>query len=291
LSSAPEIQPVIFSGTKVCMNNNLTEKYAHIINRCFINAPFAQLRQGLLSLFIKHRLHPEIGLEGDCLWTTDREEFQAMADALRSHGLRCTLHAPFFDLAPGGLDPKVRDITREKLRRAFQLIDVFLPRSIVCHIGYEENKHSYKFEQWLGFSRETWTEMLEIARRNDTPVMFENTYETGPRVHQALFKQLRSPGLGFCLDVGHLTAYAGTTWQSWLDVLLPLLKQVHLHDNKGGRDEHIAIGLGVFNFREFFDFLRQRRISPLITLEPHSEKDLWLSLQYIEEMKLLQGLD
>lgn len=273
------------------MDNNPTEKYTRIINRCFINAPFEQLRQGLLSLFIAHRLRPEISLEGDCLWTAKRKDFQAVADALRDNGLPCTLHAPFFDLAPGGLDPKIREISREKLRRAFELIDLFRPRSIVCHLCYEENKHSYKFEEWLRFSRETWTELLQIARRSKTPVMFENTYETGPHVHQALMEQLPAPGPGFCLDVGHLAAYAGSTWQSWLDVLLPRLQQVHLHDNKGGRDEHIAVGLGVFNFGEFFDFLRQQRISPLITLEPHSEKDLWLSLQNIEEMKLFQGLD
>ena len=272
------------------MSNDQTE-FSPIISRCFINAPFEQLRQGLLSLFLRHRLRPEIGLEGDCLWTAGREEFQAVADSLQRQGLQCTLHAPFFDLAPGGLDPKIREISREKLRRAFQLIGVFHPRSIVCHIGYEENKHSYKYKEWLRISVETWTELLEIARQDDTPVMFENTYETAPHVHQVLFEQLQSPGLGLCLDVGHLMAYGGSTWQIWLDALLPWLKQVHLHDNKGERDEHIAIGLGLFNFRELFDFLRRRHISPLITLEPHSEKDLWLSLRNIAEMKLFEGLE
>ncbi|MDY0351094.1 MAG: sugar phosphate isomerase/epimerase family protein [Desulfobulbaceae bacterium] len=273
------------------MNDNPAATYARIIDRCFINAPFGLLRQGLLDVFISNRLRPEISLEGDCLWTAGEDEFQAVADSLRTAGLQCTLHAPFFDLAPGGLDPKILAVTREKLRRAFALSAIFQPRSIVCHLGYDDNKHSYKFEEWLRISEETWTGLLELARRSNTPVMFENTYETEPRVHQLLFERLQSSGPGFCLDVGHLTAYAGSSWQTWTDALLPRLRQIHLHDNRGRRDEHIAIGLGIFNFREFFDFLRSQRISPLITLEPHSESDLWLSLRNIEELKLFEGLE
>lgn len=272
------------------MNNDRIDDFSPIISRCFINAPFDRLRKGLLDRFIRHRLRPEIGLEGDCLWTTAREEFQAMADALRDRGLSCTMHAPFFDLAPGGLDPKIRELSREKLRRAFRLTGIFRPQAIVCHLGYEENKHSYNFTEWLRNSCETWTELLAVARRNSTPVMFENTYESTPEIHRMLFEQLHSSDPGFCLDVGHLTAYAGSTWQIWLDALLPWLKQVHLHDNSGGRDEHRAIGTGTFPFQEFFAFLRRRHLSPIITLEPHSEQDLWLSLRNIAEMKLFDGL-
>jgi len=261
-------------------------QYAHIIERCFINAPFEQLDQGMLELFLRHKLRPEIGLEGDCLWTADRKQFQDMAEQLRHSGLDCTLHAPFFDLAPGGLDQRILAISREKLRRAFELISIFQPRSIVCHIGYEENKHSYKLREWIRTSVATWQELIALAGETDTPVMFENTYEALPDVHLALFEQLNAPNLGFCLDVGHLTAYAGSTWQIWLNRLLPWLKQLHLHDNRGDRDDHIAIGSGCINFTELFDFLRQQRLSPLITLEPHSEADLWLSLRNLAEMHL-----
>lgn len=273
------------------MNNGRTDDFSPITSRCFVNAPYDRLRQGLLDQFIRHRLRPEIGLEGNCLWTTERQEFEALAAVLREQGLSCTLHAPFFDLAPGGLDLKIREASRQKLRRAFQLAGIFRPRAIVCHLGYEEYKHSYKFREWLTISTETWIEMLDIARGHAAPVMFENTYESKPDVHRMLFEQLQAFDPGFCLDVGHLTAYAGSTWETWLDALLPWLGQVHLHDNSGGRDEHRAVGTGVFPFQDFFAFLRQQRLSPLITLEPHSEPDLWLTLRNIAEMRLFEGLE
>lgn len=261
-------------------------RYATITDRCFINAPFTRLQQGLLPLFLSHRLRPEIGLEGDCLWTTDRAEFQAVADQLQAHQLPCTLHAPFTDLAPGGAEPRIRELTREKLRRAFALAYVFRPRAIICHLGYDDHKHSYKFEEWLQHSLATWNELLDLAATTNTPVMFENTYETTPAIHHTLFTALAGRNLGFCLDVGHLTAYARSTWQVFLATLLPWLRHLHLHDNHGERDEHIAVGQGCFPFRELFAFLREQGQNPLITLEPHSKEDLWQSLRAIAEMGL-----
>ncbi len=260
--------------------------YRDITDRCFINAPFDQLRDDLLDLFLENRFRPEIGLEGDCLWNRSREEFRAMAQTLREHELACTLHAPFFDLAPGGIDPVILKVTRDKLRRAFELIEVFQPRSIVCHLGYDENKHAHNLDRWLETAVTTWRELLAIAAATGTPVMFENTYETGPEIHALLFERLNAPGLGFCLDMGHLSAYAGTGWHPWLDRLLPRLGQLHLHDNRGTGDDHIAIGAGCIDFCSLFDFLDRNNKTPLITLEPHSKEDLWLSLKNLTRMNL-----
>jgi sugar phosphate isomerase/epimerase len=268
---------------------DVSTPFAAITGQCFINAPFEQLRQGLLSLFLAHRLRPEIGLEGDCLWTADRAEFEAVADQLRRHDLPCTLHAPFSDLAPGAADRRIREVSRDKLRRAFELASMFKPRAIVCHLGYDHHKHSYKFNDWLCHSLDTWNELLDLAEKSSTPVMLENTYEKTPAIHHALLTKLAGRDIGFCLDVGHLTAYAHSTWQAFLDVLLPWLRHLHLHDNSGERDEHIAIGRGCFPFRELFAFLRQRQLHPLITLEPHSEEDLWQSLRAIEAMNLFSA--
>jgi len=265
------------------MNIPEPQRYSFITGRCFINAPFENLRNGMLELFLQNRLQPEIGLEGNCLWEVPDDEFRYTADVLKENGLACTLHAPFSDLAPGSLDTKIREITRKKLRRAFELIPVFQPRSIVCHLGYDEDKHSYKPEQWFKHAGETWQELLKIAEQNKTCVMFENTYETTPDIHYRLFTEINSRYLRLCLDTGHLMAYAGTSWQLWLDKLLPWLGQLHLHDNAGRRDEHLAIGSGRFDFQELFHFLNSKNLSPLVTLEPHTEEDLWLSLEYIEK--------
>lgn len=262
------------------------KKYSSITSRCFINAPLERLQKDLLDVFTNHHFQPEIGLEGNCLWEQDTEDFTAIAKTLQKHNLNCTLHAPFHDLAPGGFDTRIVELSREKLGRAFALLEIFKPQSIVCHLGFEDNKHGSNIERWLETSVATWTELINTAEAAGTKVMFENTYETNPLVHRQFLSALDTNAMGFCLDTGHLMAFAQSEMEPWLDELGPWIGQLHLHDNDGKGDDHIGVGEGIFDFPKLFQHLKNKQLSPLITLEPHSEKDLWLSLENITRMNL-----
>jgi len=261
-----------------------------ITQRCFVNAPWQTLKKEYLDFFIEHRIQPEIGLEGTCLYDEDPNEFRRIAEILQKHKLDCTLHAPFFDLAPGALDPYILAASREKLRRAFRLLEVFRPRSIVCHLQFEENKQGYKSGEWTTTALATWQEVLQTATKHNVPIMLENTYEKSPATHKAILTQLNSPYAGFCLDVGHLLSFSHSSWQEWLPTLSPWLGQLHLHDNHGERDQHLAPGRGKFDFLGLFQFLRHHDLHPLITLEPHSREDLWQAFAYLEETELFTGI-
>jgi sugar phosphate isomerase/epimerase len=236
----------------------------------------------------QYRINPEIGLEGDVLYTFTRRDFQNIAAFLLQENLRCTLHAPFQDMLPGAGDKYVLEATRRKLRRCFDLIEILKPCTIVCHLGYQDHVHSYIFDGWLANSLETWKNLLDVAENRETLVMFENTYETGPGIHKMILEALDSPSARFCLDVGHLLAFAKKPWQEWLANLAGWLGQLHLHDNHGLKDDHLPIGMGNFDFTGLFSSLKKRGITPLITLEPRSERDLWHSLNALDRLTLFE---
>ncbi len=268
----------------------MNKNYAAITDKCFINAPFDRLQNDLLPFFVENKLQPEIGLEGQCLWECSKNDFETIAKIFQQQGLACTLHAPFHDLAPGGFEDKIVAMSREKLKRAFALVSVFHPKSIVCHLGYEAKKHDSGFDRWLATSLTTWKPLIQLAESEGTVVMFENTYESDPVAHKRLFTELHAENVGFCLDTGHLLAFAGTGYQPWLAELSPWLGQLHLHDNDGTTDAHKALGKGIFNFFHLFKALKKRQPAPLLTLEPHSEEDLQLSLEYLYATGLLELL-
>ena len=260
-----------------------TRDFSHLTGRCFVNAPFLLLRENL-DRFIEYRIQPEIGLEGDVLYRLQHPDFRAVARRLQDAGLDCTLHAPFYELSPWAIDPNIRRVSREKLLLAFELIEIFRPKSIVCHLGFEENKHGYKEDEWFGYSLETWGELLEIAERGQTLLMLENTYERGPKQHKKMLKALNSTHARFCLDVGHVLAFAKGKWQDWLPEMSEWLGQLHLHDNHGGIDEHLAVGQGVFDFAGLFAFLGEHKLRPLVTLEPHQKEGLPISLAALDKL-------
>jgi sugar phosphate isomerase/epimerase len=85
-------------------------------------------------------------------------------------------------------------------------------------------------------------------------------------------------------------AFAESSWQEWLPEMLPWLGQMHLHDNHGERDEHLAPGRGIFDFSGLFRYLKQKGCHPILTFEPHSEEDLRQTFDYLEATRLLENI-
>ena len=115
--------------------------------------------------------------------------------------------------------------------------------------------------------------------------MLENVYEHSPEDILILFENLEKQNVGFCLDTGHQSAFSRTSLTAWLDSLGQYLGQLHLHDNNGKFDDHLAMGKGKINFEAFFKALKAIKIAPpVITLEPHEDGALWPSLEFLEKV-------
>ena len=127
--------------------------------------------------------------------------------------------------------------------------------------------------------------LTERLAEMGTRLMLENVYEKDPDDIGVLLKRLKDQNVGFCLDSGHLVAFGKANLKVWLESLGPYIEQVHLHDNHGSNDEHLAIGLGTIDFDLLFSYLKSNRNSPpVVTLEPHREEDLWPSLKNLAKI-------
>ena len=63
---------------------------------------------------------------------------------------------------------------------------------------------------------------------------------------------------------------------------------LHLHDNRGEKDSHLAIGKGSADFAGLFQLVGENGLRPTITLEPHEEETLWQSLASEDFKKFIQ---
>ncbi len=115
--------------------------------------------------------------------------------------------------------------------------------------------------------------------------MLENVYEHRPDEILELFERLHTQNVGLCLDCGHLTAFGRAPLEEWLDVLGPFIGQLHLHDNGGKKDDHLAMGRGLIDFRPLFAYLQTHPIRPpVVTMEVHRYDDIWASLEFLERL-------
>jgi sugar phosphate isomerase/epimerase len=257
---------------------------AALISRVQVNIPFSFLGKGYLELFLDRGLNPEIGLDAYSLSHFQRRDFVRMARAFIKARRRLTLHAPFQDLLPGALDELILATTRRRLHQAFRLLPVFKPVTIVCHLGYDSKFYQWTRKDWLERSAATWKEFAALAATHGVTVMVENVYETDPDLFVELLALVNSANFRICLDVGHLQAFGGGDFEGWLNALWPHVGQLHLHDNRGDQDTHLALGQGTVPLEFVLLFLAGRDRRPLVTLEPHQEGSLGPSLKYLADI-------
>ncbi len=255
-----------------------------------VHVPFYRLRTDLMAMVLREGINPEIAFSHRDLDRYGPDDFREVADRLAAAGRSVTFHAPFLDLRPGAIEPRIRQVTVDRLRRVFELIPLFLPRAIVCHPSFDEKYYISCEQAWLENSLETWRSLLGYVLGTETIIAMENVYERGPHQILPLLDALDSPHVRFCFDAGHANAFGGAEYTEWLEQLGSRLGEVHVHDNNGVTDEHLPVGEGNFPFREFLAEVRQRNLAPILTVESHSEESLLRMGGNIRGMGLLEFL-
>jgi sugar phosphate isomerase/epimerase len=247
-----------------------------------ISIPFTMLSNAYLKRFLSRRLNPEIGFDAIALDGYSEDYFRKIAAKLHGRGLRITMHTPFMDLSMGSPDPAILNVTRHRLEQFLRLMPLFKPVQVVCHAGYDEKRYGALKESWLTRSLKTWKWFAGNVRSEGAGLMLENVYEQSPQEVMPLLDNLGEHGVGFCLDTGHQAVFGKVPLETWVKSLGVLIGQLHLHDNHGDGDEHLALGKGNIEFKWLLETLAaERQFPPLITLEPHKEEDLWPSLEYL----------
>lgn len=256
-----------------------------ILNKVQVNIPFTLLYESHLSQVLEYGLNPEIGFDADALDRFSFSDLEGVAKQIHERGLCVTLHAPYLDLSPGSLDSAVRALTRHRLQQVCQLVPIFRPKTVVCHTGYDHKRYLGVKETWIQNSIEVWAWLSERIQTEGAVLVLENVFEQSPSEFLEVYEKLKDRHVGFCLDTGHLAVFSLASLSQWLEALGENITQLHLHDNLGNQDDHLALGKGNIEFQRLFKYLRNRRMDPpIITLEPHREEDLWPSLQYLENI-------
>ena len=254
-----------------------------MLTHFFVNVPYDLLVKKYLPLFARQHLNPEIYFSPQILDKWPEDEFKAVAREVEQFDLKTTFHAPFYDLSLGSIEPKVRKATQERLEQTLGLVDFFHPLSIVIHLSYDARIYEEHLEEWLENAVQTLEKLILIAERKKVYLNLENVFETQPDIFLMFLKRLSSNYVGICFDIGHIYAFTHTTLKDW-EVIFPFIKQLHLHDNHGHKDEHLGLGRGNIDFLSLFSLLKKYKLYPVLTLEPHTEEAFWHSLDYLDKL-------
>lgn len=195
---------------------------------------------------------------------------------LSSFSLNYTVHGLMSDLNIASIHPQIRAASVNLHRRAIQASSNAGAELYVIHPG---------FSSW-GSCRQRALHSLHQSLEELVPLQEDLgiclAVENMPRSDWLFFNEpdLDLHGLGLALDVGH--AHTCDRLSDFLEH--PALVHVHLHDNSGNEDEHLALGKGSINLEPVLRVIEKRDISAV--LEQKTEKEVIESLRVLKKMKM-----
>ena len=181
----------------------------------------------------------------------DAERFPATDRVVREtlSGIgHCTLHAPFNELFPSAIEPRVLAVTRSRFEEAAALARSYGAERLVLHSGFYPTIYypAWYEEQTVSFFRAFLADQPQ-----DAVFCLENVLETDPALLPRVVRTVDDTRLRLCLDIGHAHCYSPAPWEAWLEESAGLIAHFHLHNNFGERDEHLPLDRGSLDMEAF----------------------------------------
>jgi sugar phosphate isomerase/epimerase len=229
-------------------------------------------------------LSPEFYLDWHDLANLETLELEGIRASLAKAGLSCTIHGPYMELSPGGTDPEITKITRKRILKAVDAASFLKAETMVVHAAFDRFKYGGMFDAWLEDSTRFWEDVGHKALKKGVVLALENTLEDGPEPLCRLAENLDPNLFGHCFDIGHFNVFGRCSLLEWLESVRGRLLELHLHDNNGDCDQHLAIGDGTADFKALFDYISDLGEKLVLTVEAHEESSARRSMIELEKL-------
>lgn len=177
---------------------------------------------------------------------------------------RFIIHAPFSELFPCAIDPRVREIAAERYRQVIQVAQGYGICKIVVHGGYNPRIYFpiWYTEQSILFWREFVKEIPE-----GMVFCLENVFEEEPAMLAEIVRQVGDPKIRMCLDVGHVNAYSKIPVMEWLEQCTDIVEHFHIHNNDTSCDSHNQLFDGTIPMKGLLTAIHEKCPGATMTLE------------------------
>ena len=198
-------------------------------------------------------------------WEDYAKSLRETADAC---GIRFSqVHAPMME--EPGKDP-AEDLKIELTRRFFRGSEILGAPYLVIHPRmFADGINGRNQEKYLSYNVNFYRQFIPLAEKHGIVIGLENMFGWDPEkkalcpttfstVEEILecMRRLDSDRFAVCLDTGHVNIL-GETPAAAARKIGSHLKLLHVHDNYGSQDEHMACGYGSIDWDAFLTALKE----------------------------------
>ncbi len=227
----------------------------------------------------------EICGEGD--HAINESMVRKVKEAVGSTDLTISVHAPFSDINMASVNDPIWEVTLQQIIECIELASE-ITSIVVVHPGYLSPLGSQMPDRAFQKLAEGLKKVCDAAEEYDMLVCVENMvniywmFGRDPDSVKRIVEAVNRENLGVTLDIGHAnTTSTLDEYLSW--ECIHLVRHLHIHDNHGELDEHLALGRGSIDWQTVFKTLEAydgMRVMELRTI-PEAEE----SIKYIESLE------
>ena len=205
---------------------------------------------------------------------------------LKNFSGKISMHGAFMDMTSASFDPKVVALTLTRYRQNLTIAARLTAHTVVFHANYLTSMRNAPFRRaWTDKQVVFWTNLIKESSAMGIRLALENMWEYDPKIIGDVLRQVNSPWLITCLDVGHAHLFGEVPFNDWLKDLDGFIQYTHLNNNGGRVDEHRGFDDGVMDFDSILPKLRALPRKPIFTLEIESAAAMRRSLPFLEVKK------
>jgi sugar phosphate isomerase/epimerase len=214
-----------------------------------------------------------------------RSDMKALKDLLSTYNLGLVGHMPWFLNIIHPYEG-VRAAMIAECRKVFGICGELGIEHVTVHPDFMKLKRDRK--EIMATTAESLSELASAAKENGLTLCLENFEEDYFSAKDLRHIMEKTGGLKMTLDVGHAYMKAGgvNTVLEMIEKLKGYLHHVHIHDNHGGHDEHLPLGVGTIDVKKVVQALKDAGYDKTMTLEIHSDdrEYLQISRRKLKEM-------
>jgi sugar phosphate isomerase/epimerase len=213
------------------------------------------------------------------LETFTASRIKTLIDIIKRKKATISIHIPY-TVNPSDPIEMIRRANVKYFEKCIILASKIGAKYVTAHIGYCNGLPTWKgtrenalerlalsLKKILGFAKK-YKIYLALENVNPMPADSEFFY-LGDSMNDFdyLFSKVRSPYLKMCLDVGHANTIEGPL--AYVTKYSDKIIGVHIHDNGGKYDEHLAIGEGNIDWKKLvLGFKKIKFDGPFVTEIP-----------------------
>lgn len=193
-----------------------------------------------------------------------------------------TVHGAFFDVIPFSVDSRIREIADLRIEQSISVAKRIGAKAVVFHTNYNPFLNDEKYiGSWLEQNTAYWSRVLEAHQ--DINIYLENMFDISPDMMEILSGNLSGySNYGVCLDYAH-AALSQVSPQGWAKRLGRFVKHIHINDNDGVSDLHLAWGDGKIDRQSFYECYEKYMRGATVLIETASMENKIKSLEVLKK--------